>query len=245
MDTTTHKTVRELAVELPHATRVFEKYGIDYCCGGGSTLDSACAAKGLNANDVLKAISTETVEAARRDPSAQDWNEASLSDLIDHITATHHAYVRQETVRIQQLLAKVASKHGEKHPETIRVQEVFAALAAELMSHLMKEENILFPYVRRLEEASLSGTPKPRPMFGSVQNPIHMMEIEHDSAGEALRTVARESNNYAPPDDACPTFKTCYAALQAFETDLHQHIHLENNILFPKAIALEGSGTAV
>jgi regulator of cell morphogenesis and NO signaling len=240
----TEKTVRELAAENPHATRVFEQFGIDYCCGGGRTLSSACAEKGVLVEEVRKAISNAvTVEVERQ--SAQDWTKRELSDLIDHIVATHHVHVRQETVRIQQLLAKVAAKHGAKYPEVIRVQEVFFALGAELTSHLMKEENILFPYIVQLEKTTAAGLPKPRPMFGSVKSPIHMMELEHASAGEALRSLREDSNNYTAPGDACATFQASYLALQAFEADLHQHIHLENNILFPKAIALENSGPAV
>lgn len=245
MGTIIEKPVRELAIEVPHATRVFERFGIDYCCGGGNTLSFACADKGLVIDDVLQAIAAEAADDARRQPDAQDWNQSGLSDLIDHITATHHPYVRQESIRIQQLLAKVASKHGDKHPETLRIQEIFRGLSEELTAHLMKEENILFPYVLQVEKAALAGSLKPRPMFGTVKNPIHMMEIEHDSAGEALRQLREASDGYSAPDDACPTFKTAYAALEAFEADLHQHIHLENNILFPKAIALENSGPAV
>lgn len=241
MGTTIEKRVRELAIEIPQATRVFERFGIDYCCGGANTLAVSCAEKGLVIDDVLKAISSELTGEAMRKPGAKDWNESELSQLVAHITTTHHAYVRQESVRIQQLLATVASKHGDRHPETLRVQEIFRGLSEELTAHLMKEENILFPYILQLEKASLAGLAKPRPMFGTIQNPIHMMEIEHDSAGEALRKLREESDNYTAPEDACTTFNTSYAALREFEADLHQHIHLENNILFPKAIALENS----
>jgi regulator of cell morphogenesis and NO signaling len=244
MGMNTEKTVRELAVENAHATRVFEQFGIDYCCGGGRTLSSACAEKGVLVEEVRKAISNGVAVEVERQ-SEQDWTQRELSALIDHITATHHVYVRQETVRIQQLLAKVTAKHGAKHPEVTRVQEVFSALSAELTSHLMKEENILFPYIVQLEKATATGLPKPRPMFGTVKSPIHMMELEHASAGEALRSLREDSNNFTAPEDACATFQASYLALRAFEADLHQHIHLENNILFPKAIALENSGPAV
>jgi regulator of cell morphogenesis and NO signaling len=244
MGMNTEKTVRELAVENPHATRVFEQFGIDYCCGGGRTLSLACAEKGVLVEEVRKAISNgESAEVERQ--TEQDWTQRELRVLIDHITATHHVYVRQETVRIHQLLDKVAAKHGEKHPEVIRIQETFSALSAELTSHLMKEENVLFPYIVQLEKATATGLPSPRPTFGSVKSPIHMMELEHASAGEALRSLREDSNNYTAPEDACATFQASYLALRAFEADLHQHIHLENNILFPKAIALENSGPAV
>jgi regulator of cell morphogenesis and NO signaling len=244
MSMITERTVREVAVEVPNATKVFERFGIDYCCGGGHTLSYACAEKGLVVGDVLNAISAEATAEARRLSNKQNWNRSTLSDLIDHITGTHHAYVRQESTRIQKLLAKVSAKHGERHPEVITVQRVFTALATELSSHLMKEETILFPYIIELEQASLSGLRKPRPMFGSVKNPIRMMEIEHDSAGEALPRLRELSDNFTPPEDGCATFKATYSALQEFEADLHQHIHLENNILFPRAIALETSSPA-
>jgi len=243
MGMNTEKTVRELAVENPHATRVFEKFGIDYCCGGGQTLTVACAEKGVLVDEVQKEIANGSAAEAER--SGQDWTERELRSLIDHIIATHHVYARQETVRIQQMLARVAGKHGAKHPETIRIQETFAALSEELTSHLMKEENILFPYIIQLEDATSTGLPKPRPMFGSVKSPIHMMELEHASAGEALRSLREDSDNYSAPEDACATFQASYLALREFEADLHQHIHLENNILFPKAIALENSGPTV
>ncbi len=244
MGMNTEKTVRELAVETPQATQVFEKFGIDYCCGGGRTLSAACADKGVLVEEVQRAIATGIAAEVTR-LAAQDWTKSELSALVDHITATHHVYVRQETVRIRQLLAKVAAKHGAKHPEVYRIQETFSALSAELTSHLMKEENILFPYIVQLEKATAAGLPKPRPMFGSVKSPIHMMELEHASAGEALRSLSEDSSNYTAPEDACATFQASYLALKAFEADLHQHIHLENNILFPKAIALENSGPSV
>ena len=202
----TEKTVRELAVENPQATRVFEQFGIDYCCGGGRTLSSACADKGVLVEEVWKAISGGLAAEVERQ-AAQDWTQRELSVLIDHITATHHVYVRQETVRIQQLLAKVAGKHGEKHPEVIRVQEVFSALSAELTSHLMKEENILFPYIVQLEKATAAGLPKPRPMFGSVKSPIHMMELEHASAGEALRSLRETATTTRLLEMPAPLFR--------------------------------------
>ena len=230
----TAKTVREIALEMPQATRVFEKLGIDYCCGGNKTLEAACAAANLEIDHVLQSLETSTTAAAE-----QDWNTGELGELIRHIVSTHHMYVKSETPRLQALIAKVCSVHGKNHPELSEVQEVFAGLGAELSSHLMKEENILFPYVARMEATVKAGRPAARPPFGSVGNPIHMMMMEHDSAGEALRELGRLTNDYAPPADACISYQTLYKALSDFEADLHQHIHLENNILFPRAIAME------
>jgi len=233
------KTVREFAVEVPQATRLFEKLGIDYCCGGGKSLNDACTAANLHVNDVLHELD-EATGPAQQVPA--DWRTADLADLIDHIVTKHHGYIKQESPRLESLLNKVVSKHGPKHPELLELQDLFAGVAAELASHLMKEEQILFPYVIDCERA-LSDSERLRPpMFGSVRNPIHMMELEHDSAGDALKQIRELSDGFSAPADACMSFKALYQGLQEFEADLHQHIHLENNILFPRAIELESRG---
>ncbi|MGZ4787010.1 MAG: iron-sulfur cluster repair di-iron protein [Terriglobales bacterium] len=232
------KTVREFALEVPQATRLFEKLGIDYCCGGGKPLTEACLQANVPLDEVLQNLSHGTVE----ENESTNWKQANLSDLIDHIVTKHHGYVKQELPRLDSLMNKVTSKHGPKHPELSKMQELLAALDAELTSHLMKEEQVLFPYVvdceRTLRE---SGRVRP-PMFGSVRNPIHMMELEHDSAGEVLKEMRAISNGFTAPEDGCFSFKTLYQGLMEFEADLHQHIHLENNILFPRAIDLESQG---
>jgi regulator of cell morphogenesis and NO signaling len=233
------KTVRELAVELPNAARVFEKLGVDYCCGGEIPFTDACRKAGLNPDEVLASISQEPADP---DP-AQDWTKAPLAALARHIVEKHHSFTRSELARLEPLFSKVGAAHGERHPELARMQTVFRALATELQSHMMKEENILFPYLGAMERAVLSGQPFPRPMFGTVKNPVRMMMLEHDSAGEALRELRQASGDYAVPADVCVSYGELYRALQAFETDLHKHIHLENNILFPRALAME-AGTA-
>jgi len=229
------KTVREFAVEVPQATRLFETLGIDYCCGGGKSLRDACASANVSVDDVVSKL-VASVKQGAASPAA-DWATASLTDLADYIVNKHHVYVRQELPRLEQLLNKVAGKHGEKHPELIKIKHIFRGVNEELTSHLMKEEQILFPYIKELEaKKSSSG----RPMFGSIRNPIHMMEIEHDSAGDAMKEMRELSNNFSAPEEGCFSYKTLYQALSDFEADLHQHIHLENNILFPRAIQLEG-----
>jgi regulator of cell morphogenesis and NO signaling len=233
--TTEKKTVRELALEMPAATRIFERLHIDYCCGGNRTLDEACRASGVPLESVLSAL--ESPEAA---PAAKDWAVAPLAELASFIQSTHHAYTRDAIARIPLLLDKVATKHGPNHPEVLRIRDSFAALAQELATHMMKEEMVLFPYIARMEEAVLAGEPVLPPPFGTVANPVRMMMNEHDGAGELLREIRTASNDFAAPADACMTFQTVYRALEEFEADLHQHIHLENNILFPRAIALEG-----
>ena len=235
MSVDTARTVRELAIEFPQATRVFEKLGIDYCCGGGTSLDEACAARNLRVGDVLAAL------ASQPQADSADWQKGSLAELIGHIVGKHHAYVKSEVLRLEQLLVKVCAVHGQNHPELNVIRETFAGVAQELSMHLMKEENILFPYIVELEKSAGAHQTRRRPAFGTVKNPVQMMMMEHDSAGSALRAIRKASSDFTLPEDACISYRTLYGALQEFEADLHQHIHLENNILFPRAIALENS----
>lgn len=238
MSVITEKTVRELALELPEATRVFEKLGIDYCCGGSRTLEQACQAARVELEQVVDSLEVAdlTARAARQD---RDWKAEALAELIEHIKNTHHKYVRDETARLGPLVEKVWSVHGGNHPELARVRATFTGLAQELATHMMKEEMVLFPYIVRLEEADLEKVPAVPPPFGSVRNPVAMMLHEHDNAGSALRDMRQASNGYAAPDEACISYQTLYKALADFEADLHQHIHLENNILFPRAVEME------
>ena len=232
------KTVGELAAENPAATRVFEKLGIDYCCGGSNTLEQACRAARLPLEQVTDSMEMAW-ETGRATASDRDWRIEPLADLIAHIRNTHHQYTRAELARLGPLFDKVCSVHGENHPELARMRATFGGLAQELATHLMKEEMVLFPYIVRMEEAVLEkSTPLPAP-FGSVRNPVAMMLDEHDGAGQALREMRAAGNGYVAPPDACASYRTLYQALAEFETDLHQHIHLENNILFPRAIEME------
>jgi regulator of cell morphogenesis and NO signaling len=232
------KTVGEIAAEMPSATREFEKLGIDYCCGGSRTLGQACSEANIPLDETLARL--EKSLASTQPDAGQDWQNLLLADLIGHITSTHHVFVREESPRIQALAAKVFGVHGKNHPELLQVQNVFAALAEELRVHLMKEEQMLFPYISLMEESSLAGEPAPPAMFGTVVNPVRMMMQEHDGAGEALRALRSVTADYKVPEDVCISYRTLYQALQDFEADLHQHIHLENNILFPRAVAMEG-----
>jgi len=231
------QSVGELAAQCPGATREFEKLGIDYCCGGSRTLGEACAEAKISVEQALSRLQEGLAATQRKDE--RNWQAASLADLIAHISGTHHVFVRTECPRIENLTAKVVSVHGKNHPELLQVQETFSGLAGELSVHLMKEEQVLFPFVIRLEEAAIAGEPAPPAMFGTVINPVRMMMAEHDGAGDALKKLRAVTNDYALPADACISYTTLYDALKAFEADLHQHIHLENNILFPRAVALE------
>lgn len=232
------QTVRQLATEVPNATRVFEKLGIDYCCGGGKSLEDACQKAKIPVQDVLQTLEHGVAPTANVGDMT-DFSQANLGELVSHIVNTHHAYVKQEIPRLQKLLAKVVSVHGSNHPELLDVQHVFGTLSAELTSHMMKEEMVLFPYVIELERAVQSGRRAPSAPFGTVGNPVHMMEMEHESAGNSLKELRALTEGYTPPADACFSYNTLFTALKDFETDLHQHIHLENNILFPRAIVME------
>jgi len=238
MKVMTAKAVREVAVENPAATRVFERFGIDYCCGGNHALEQACERAGVSLDEVIDSLEMEE-ETARAAKQVHPWQSEPLNELITHIKNTHHKYAREETVRLAALLQKVCSVHGKNHPELFGIRETFGWLSQELMTHMMKEEMVLFPYIERMEESVMQSEPVLPAPFGSVQNPVAMMEHDHDSAGAALRSIRKASRDFAPPADACISYQTLYKALAAFEADLHQHIHIENNILFPRAIAME------
>lgn len=238
MNATAEKTVRELALENAAATRVFEKLGIDYCCGGNKSLAEACRAANLDPDHVLDSLdmAEQTAKAAA---ITRDWKSEPLTDLIRHIKNIHHQYTREEIARLGPLFDKVSSVHGTRHPELIDMRANFRALAQELTMHMMKEEMVLFPYIARMEEAVVAKEVVIPPPFGTVRNPIGLMEHEHDTAGNVLRILSETSGAYTAPEDACVSYKTLYQALADFERDMHQHIHLENNILFPRAIAME------
>ena len=238
MSVITEKTVRELVLENVGATKVFERLGIDYCCGGNQTLEQACLAANVPVDQVLKSLEEEQLSSPANSKD-RNWQTEPLGDLVSHITTTHHKYTREETARLALLFDKVCSVHGANHPELLELRDIFTGLTRELTVHLMKEEMVLFPYIVRMEEAVIEKAPILPPPFGTVQNPVAMMEYEHDSAGHALRAMREISQGYTAPVDACVSYQTLYKALAELEADLHQHIHLENNILFPRAIEME------
>lgn len=231
MEITSETPVREIAIEWPTAIPVLEQFNIDYCCGGKHTLGEACARRGLGVAPVLE----ELEHHRQNEASAQtNWQTAPLSQLTDHIIQKHHAFTRRQLELIRALAAKVEGRHGERHPEVSQVSAAVAAIGAELTHHFFCEENILFPYVAKLETDE---RPALSPVFGSVEQPVSRMMMDHDQTGDELRQLREITNNYQPPADACTTYRALYSALAELEQDLHRHIHLENNILFPRALA--------
>lgn len=236
------KTVRDLAIENPAATRVFEKFKIDYCCGGHISFEEACQNAGVEIGQVSEMLEKAANDSTQNNLSDTDFTKMSLASLSDYIVRKHHSFTRDENERVTALLEKVCSVHGKNHTELFDIQKIFGALRLEIENHLLKEERMLFPYIALMESSLNFGQTVPPAPFGSTKNPVKVMVEEHDAAGEHLREIRKLSNHFAVPDDACITYKTLYGALEEFEKDLHRHIHLENNILFPKAIEMETSG---
>ena len=231
-------TVREVALQVPQSTRLFESLKIDYCCGGNRPLGQACAAAGVEVDDVMEMLAGVGQSS---EEGTLDFQNASLPELIMHILDTHHVFTKTEMERLQALTDKVLNAHGGNHPELVHLDESFTRLCADLKPHMFKEEQVLFPYMMALAQAADQGRAVPFAPFGTVNNPIRMMMSEHDIAGEILRELRALTSDYKVPADACISYQTLYQALENFEKDLHQHIHLENNILFPKALAMENA----
>jgi regulator of cell morphogenesis and NO signaling len=234
-------TIRELVGRYPETRAVFEKHGIDYCCGGGRTLAAVVSETQVSIAELLAALAAAIETPAGR-AAATNWFEAPLHELVDHIIKVHHSYVKEALPRIAGLLRKVLNAHGAQHGDMLReLQLQFSLLEDELTGHMMKEEMILFPYVVAAEAQRQGDGPQPSACFGTVRNPIRQMEAEHEVAGEALRQIRKVTCGFVPPSDACPTFRALYEELEQFEEDLHEHVHLENNILFPRAIEAEST----
>ncbi len=231
------KSLAQIVNNNHRAATVFEKYQLDFCCKGKRTLQQACQEKDLKIEDVVADL--ETTEQGKSDKASANYDQLSLAQLSEYIVMTHHSYVKKEMPQILTYLQKVASKHGERHPEMWKVFALFVAVKEEMEQHMQKEEQVLFPRIQETEKWVNEGK-EMRINHTYLQVPINMMEQEHDHAGGMLAEINKLTNNYQPPADACTTYKLSFAALQAFEMDLHQHVHLENNILFPKAMQLFG-----
>lgn len=215
---------------------VFEKYNLDFCCRGNKSITDACKEKGINPDLVKNDLTRIENNLSDQGQRFAAWD---ADFLVDYIVNNHHKFVREMIPVISAHTEKVASVHGSNHPETIKVAKVFSVVYKDLKQHMMKEEQILFPYIKQLMNAKRNNSKSDLPYFGTVKNPIKLMQAEHESAGDAMYEIRELTNNYTAPEDACNTYKVCYEELKAFEDDLHKHIHLENNILFPAAVDLE------
>lgn len=231
------ETLGEIVSKDLRKAEVFRKLGMDFCCGGKKSLEDACTEKGLNVSDVRKAL--DGVSDTQTFSSSHDFNSWSLSFLADYIVNVHHAYVKENTPMLSELSLKIADHHGEKHPELIKIRNVIDEMLCELKVHMKKEETILFPYIKQIEVNLSNGDNVPR-AFNSVQQPVAVMEHDHDIVAELSREIRTLTSNYTLPTDACNSYALLYRKLEEFENDLHLHIHLENNILFPKAVEAEG-----
>lgn len=230
-------TVRDIVTSDYRAAAVFHKFGIDFCCGGGQTLSDACRKQNVDADELIEALTTACAASDAGTPRFNAWD---VQTLVSYIVSNHHAYVREALPTIQAHTRKIAEVHGANHPELVEVAALFNSVSDEMTSHMMKEEHVLFPYITALGVAAQRGTAAPVPPFGRVSNPIRMMEQEHESAGNAMARIREVTSGYVPPADGCTTYRITMQELEAFEADLHAHVHLENNILFPKAKQLAG-----
>ncbi|MCB0713737.1 MAG: iron-sulfur cluster repair di-iron protein [Ignavibacteriae bacterium] len=233
-----NSTVREVVAEDFRTAAIFQKYGLDFCCGGGATIERSCQKKGVNADLLIAELRGVMEGRSAEEPRFNQW---SVDLLINYILQNHHSYIRSVLPTILGHAEKVARVHGGANPSLVEVAEKFRGIAEDMTSHIAKEERILFPYIQYLSQVDSAEKEIQAPSFGSVQNPIQMMEVEHQLAGDEMEEMRRLTNNYTPPAEACTTYRVLFQELQEFEQDLHRHIHLENNILFPKAIQLEQS----
>lgn len=220
--------VSKIVAQNYKTASVFSTHGIDFCCGGGVALEVACATHEVNLEQVLKEL-----QIAMQESQEVDYQHMKLPALVDHIVAKHHQYVLNTAPVLQSYLEKLANVHGERHPELLRIRDLFETAAEHLASHMKKEELILFPFIQAMCSSLENNYPLSEPYFGHIENPIQMMEQEHSEEGERFRKISQLSSGYTCPSDGCQTYRVAYAMLDEFEKDLHLHIHLENNILFP------------
>ncbi|MCC7028602.1 MAG: iron-sulfur cluster repair di-iron protein [Saprospiraceae bacterium] len=228
-------TIADIVSSNIKSAHVFKKFGIDFCCGGGITIEKACTKYNINIEILLQ-------ELKNLDDSQtylQNYNLWELDFLIDYIINNHHNYVKLALPMIDEYATKVSKVHGAAYPEVVQIEHLFKQVAEELKAHMNKEELVLFPYIKKCVGSKKTHSENPIPPFGTILNPIHMMQQEHEQVGNMLKEIAQLSNYFIPPIGACNTFKALYSKLDEFEQDLHIHVHLENNILFPKATLLE------
>lgn len=236
MQITKDTIVGDLVAKDYRTATVFKQNGIDFCCNGNRTLEEVCKQKEMSVTNIIG----ELTQASQQTSATQtDFNSWPLDLLADYIEKKHHRYVEEKIQEIKPYLDKICKVHGDHHPELYEINQLFNDSAGELAMHMKKEELILFPAVRRMVKSQMQKTTPEKPQFGSINNPIQMMMHEHNNEGERFRQIEALSNKYNPPQDACNTYRVTFAMLKEFEEDLHLHIHLENNILFPKSLELE------
>ena len=230
------QTIGQIVTEDYRAAGVFKKFGLDFCCGGKRTITEACEKKGVNLEELVRELDSLDSESNE----SQNYSSWSPDFLIDYIVNTHQNFVRTKLPEIEGYARKVAKVHGSRHEELNEILYEFMMLKDEMLNHLEKEEQLLFPFIKAMVRCEREGkSMDEKPHFGSVENPVKMMEEEHDEAGGSMAKIQRLSNNFTPPKDACATYRVLFQSLEGFQDDLHKHVHLENNILFPKALELE------
>jgi regulator of cell morphogenesis and NO signaling len=232
-------TIGEIVTKDYRAAQVFKSYGIDFCCGGKKTVQEVCEKKGIDAAELTKALDSIRETQDNTNNRENDYMKWDIGFLTDFIINTHHQYVKENTSFIVELANKVAKVHGQQHPEVVEVAKLFGRVAEDLILHLSKEEKILFPFIKQLAMVQREGGQLPESAFGNVSNPIHVMESEHEQAGDLLRTIREITHDFTLPANACNSYTILYKKLDEYENDLHKHVHLENNILFPKALLAE------
>lgn len=232
---TTPSTVAELATTFPQSIMVLEKLGIDYCCQGNQTIDQACSRHGITTDELLALINASPKPSA----GGRNWDDEPMPEMVAFIVNTHHRYTREAVAMLMPIATKVRQVHGANHDELRLVEKLVYELADDLLPHMLKEEQVLFPYINALQDASHSGIEPPFPFFGTARNPIRAMMAEHETVGEKLLEIRTLTANFTLPPEACTSYRTLFSKLEEIELDLHRHIHIENNILFPRAIATE------
>jgi len=237
MTATPDTTIREIVASDYRTAAIFQRHGLDFCCNGCRTIEQGCRDAGADAAELIRELDAVIGTPASGVPRFSAWDARTL---IAYIVANHHGYIREALPPLLLHTRKVADVHGETHPELVHIAGLFARVADEMVDHMAKEEGVLFPFIAALEEAQVNAAAAPAAPFGTVANPIHMMEAEHQFVGDAMAEIRHLTGNYTPPSSACATYKVAFQELDAFERDLHAHVHLENNLLFPKASALEG-----
>lgn len=235
MDINNKTLISNIVAENYKSASIFKSYGIDFCCNGNRSIEMVCDANNVNEDTLINQL----INCFKTETDTNDYQSWDIDFLSDYIYNKHHKYIEKKVPEIKQYLDKVCQVHGAYHPELFEINTLFTESANDLTAHMKKEELILFPYFKKLAEASRNGTSVSSPQFDSVKSPIAMMHQEHDNEGHRFRKISQLSNNYSPPLDACSTYKVSFSLLQEFEEDLHKHIHLENNILFKKGVELE------